>query len=307
MRHLVVLLLIGSLLSVGAPEAEATFPGGNGRIAFYTDAPHFPINVFTIGPTGGDRKQLTTRGANFAPSWSADGSMIAFGHHRHGHPVKLETMSADGSGKTVVMDQPPNRYLDFEDFSWSPDGSQIAFCALSRRFHLDLFVVHSDGTSLTKIANGACDPSWSPLGASIAVTSFDPNLVVLGIDTMAPDGTGRSTLTSSDRDVSPDWSPDASTLVFSHRFHHHQSDLFLIGADGNGRTRLTESRRRSEILPAFSPDGTRIAFSSHPRKPNPRTFLFNDDLFTIGIDGTGRTRLTDSRHIDEVDPSWQPV
>jgi Tol biopolymer transport system component len=303
-RRLSVLLLVGTVIWVSGPTAEAAFPGGNGRIAFDTNARKRSVQVFTILPTGGDRQRLTSRGRNFSPEWSADGSMIVFGHFRNG-TQKLETMSVDGSAKSVVLAKPPSGYFDFEDFSWSPDGSQIAFCALSRKFHLDLFVVDSDGTDSTKIAKGACDPSWSPLGGSIAISSYGPNLANRGIDTIAPDGTGRSRVISG-KDTYPDWSPDGTTIVYSHRFHP-QHDLFLIGADGTGRTRLTSSRRRSEVVAAFSPDGTTIVFSSSPRKPDPRTYLFHYDLFTIAIDGSGRTRLTDTRRINEFAPSWQPV
>jgi Tol biopolymer transport system component len=194
-RRLSVLLLVGALIWVSGTPAEAAFPGGNGRIAFDTSARRRSVQVFTILPTGGDRQQLTSRGWNSSPEWSADGSMIVFRHFRNG-TQKLETMSADGSAKSVVLAEPPSGYFDFEDFSWSPDGSQIAFCALSRKYHLDLFVVDSDGTDSTKIAKGACDPSWSPLGGSIAISSFGPSLVNRGIDTIAPDGTGRSRVIS---------------------------------------------------------------------------------------------------------------
>jgi Tol biopolymer transport system component len=296
--------LVAVLLSANGPPANAAFPGSNGRIAFFT-ASRTPIQVFTIRPTGGGRKQLTSRGRNSFPKWSADGSKIAFAHNKG--VFKLETMSPDGSGKTVVLASPPSGYADFEDFSWSPDGSSIAFCAFRtiRAVRLDLFVVGADGTGLTKIANRACDPSWSPLGGSIAFTTFGSDLLLAGIDTIAPDGTGRTRVISG-KNTYPDWSPDGTRIVYSHRVHH-QWDLFVVAADGTGRTRLTSTRRRRELTPVFSPDGTKIVFSASRRKPDPKTFLFYDDLFTIATDGSGRTRLTDTPSIDEFAPSWEPM
>ena len=55
-------------------------------------------------------------------------------------------------------------------------------------------------------------------------------------------------------------------------------DVFIIDSDGTGRTRLTDTRDRSEFSPVFSPDGTRIAFHAvdrrHIRKV-PLTFVSN--------------------------------
>jgi Tol biopolymer transport system component len=61
-----------------------------------------------------------------------------------------------------------------------------------------------------------------------------------------------------------------------------------MNADGTGVTRLTEGANA-----AWSPDGTRIAFSD------------SSDVFVMNLDGTGRTRLTTDWHCD-YQPAWSP-
>jgi hypothetical protein len=58
----------------------------------------------------------------------------------------------------------------------------------------------------------------------------------------------------------------------SFEFDGDQSDLYLLNADGSGRRRLTTARG-NDFTPAWSPDGTQIAFRSnrdreHPLDPN---------------------------------------
>jgi Tol biopolymer transport system component len=79
--------------------------------------------------------------------------------------------------------------------------------------------------------------------------------------------------------------------------------IYTMGADGGGESRLTEGADDAssprglffQIDPAWSPDGTRIAFASK------RGGTF--DLFVVNSDGT--RRLTATR-TDEGHPSWSP-
>ena len=81
--------------------------------------------------------------------------------------------------------------------------------------------------------------------------------------------------------------------------------LFGMSADGDRERRLSEEAgdpSSAEGLffqtdPAWSPDGSRIAFASK------RAGSF--DLFTMGADGTGTRRLVATK-ADEAQPSWAP-
>jgi Tol biopolymer transport system component len=72
--------------------------------------------------------------------------------------------------------------------------------------------------------------------------------------------------------------------------------LYTINADGSNLIHLTSHLQ--DQLPAWSPDGQRIAFASD------RTST-NMDIFVINTDGTGLTQLTSDQAMDNF-PTWSP-
>ena len=62
------------------------------------------------------------------------------------------------------------------------------------------------------------------------------------------------------------------------------SEVYTVGVDGSGERRLTD-RPGLHAFPAWSPDGTRIAFTG-------QTFMGDGEVYVIEADGSGRTRLT---------------
>ncbi len=73
-------------------------------------------------------------------------------------------------------------------------------------------------------------------------------------------------------------------------------DIRVVAPDGSGDRALTRGRA-DDVQPAFSPDGTQIAFSRARPGSSP-------DLHVVGADGTGLRRLT--RNIGSDAPSWSP-
>jgi Tol biopolymer transport system component len=69
-----------------------------------------------------------------------------------------------------------------------------------------------------------------------------------------------------------------------------------MNADGSGQTRLTNNTREDE-RPAWSPDGTKLAFASDRDG--------NYEIYVMNADGSGQTRLTDNPHAD-IEPAWSP-
>ncbi len=74
-------------------------------------------------------------------------------------------------------------------------------------------------------------------------------------------------------------------------------DIYAIDADGSGLTRLTTSPA-PDTEPAWSPDGTKIAFAS-------RRGGLDLDIFVMNADGSDAKRLTTARG-DDTAPAWSP-
>jgi dipeptidyl aminopeptidase/acylaminoacyl peptidase len=111
----------------------------SGRIAF----DNFD-DVWTIGADGTDLTRLThSPGPDFDPSWSPDGTRIAFRSERSGEP-EIWVMNADGAEQ--------RRLAAGLSPAWSPDGSLIAFAGASG----SLSLIRPDGTGL----RAAMVPAW---------------------------------------------------------------------------------------------------------------------------------------------------
>ena len=91
---------------------------------------------------------------------------------------------------------------------------------------------------------------------------------------MNPDGSGQTRLTDTDvNEDSPELSPGGRRIVFTAQVDGG-ADIFVMNADGTGRTRLTSltAMRLGAVRPAWSPDGSRIAFQSYA---NPDVYVIN--------------------------------
>jgi tol-pal system beta propeller repeat protein TolB len=153
--------------------------------------------LWLMRPDGKNPHQLTTRD-DIDPTWSADGSMIAFASSRAG-ARQLFVMNADGTDIRQVT--------DLNDMggrsTFSPDGTKLAFYRGPFGDH-NIYVINVDGSDLVRLTNGGDNlgPSWSPDGNWIAFTSFrDGNNEIYIIH---PDGTGLTRLTNS---PISDWQP----------------------------------------------------------------------------------------------------
>ncbi|MBI3696420.1 MAG: PD40 domain-containing protein, partial [Acidobacteria bacterium] len=82
------------------------------------------------------------------------------------------------------------------------------------------------------------------------------------------DGTGLRQLTDDiHRDRQPRWSPDRKRIAF-HSNRSGKFEIWAMNADGSGLEQLTNDRRGIVIVPVWSPDGARLAYTIQGRNPS---------------------------------------
>jgi Tol biopolymer transport system component len=178
-------------------------------------------------------------GVPWDPTWSADGSRLAFVSDRDGD-WEIYAVPSQGGAKVQLT---RNRSRDVQP-AWSPDGRRIAFVG-KRSGAWDLFVMNADGTGVSRLTRSAASdsyPSWSPDGTKIAFVTkparADAELAWIELSTLTV------TRLTDNRiaDWDPTWSPDGTRIAFE-RYRDGRWDIYAKpAAPGNAATNLTQDR-----------------------------------------------------------------
>jgi Tol biopolymer transport system component len=88
-------------------------------------------------------------------------------------------------------------------------------------------------------------------------------------------------------------------IVFIHYADNQSSGIiYAINVDGSNQTRLsTDDANNKDYRPDWSPDGTKIAFTSYRDG--------NFDIYVMNADGSGQTNISNNP-ADDFGPDWSP-
>jgi TolB protein len=261
-----------------------------------------------------DRRLTSTPEIEGTPSWSPDGSRIAFFRQMqdaNGISLGMWLYSID---PLTGIESLLTNAGSFASPSWSPDGSQLVFDghALAGPDDLsnNIFTMPSNGGEITQLTFGSfadSGPVWSPDGEQIA---FSSNRAGPGsqIWLMNADGSGQHVIeTALSYAQAPDWSPDGQWLaVVGVLTSPSDPDLFKVRPDGTELTQLTSMPTEGKEDPTWSPDGTLVLFDAYAARGS-RGARGSELMVVPAGGGTAELFGPGVRHLlGQLAPDWTP-
>ena len=187
----------------------------------------------------------------------------------------------------------------------------------------EIFSMNPDGTGVKQLTFNDVDdaePALSPHGTKIAYMSrgdqaSNPEGDIEIYAMKASDGSGKKNLTHNGSDVddySPVFSPDDTKVAYQSQGVQPSNlqgdyDVYRVNAsDGTANKNLTNNGAGvGDFFPDFSPDGTRIAYTSEgPQASNPEG---DREVYRMSAaDGTGKKNLTNNKAAYDHSPDFSP-
>lgn len=197
--------------------------------------PHYDIFEKDL-KTGKLRNLTNTKGYDAEGAYSPDGEWIVFASNRQAYDHKLSA----------------EEKKHFEH---------------SKAYFMDLYIMKADGSGLRQLTNTPGydgGPFFSADGKKICWRRFAPNHATAEIYTMNVDGTGEQKLTSLQHlSWAPYFHPSGEYLIFATNKHGFANfELYLVRADGKGEPVRVTDKEGFDGLPAFSPDGKQLSWTS---------------------------------------------
>ncbi len=207
---------------------------------------HFDIWEATT--RGEELKNLTsTLGYDAEGSYSPDGKWIAFASNRHAYEGELSDEDA-------------------------------ARFKLEKSFLMDIYLMRSDGTEvkrLTDVKGYDGGPFFNADGTKICWRRFNVKGDQAEIWTMDADGANQKQLTRlGAMSWAPYFHPSGEYLIFATNLNGFANfELYLVDAEGSKEPVRVTGTEGFDGLPAFSPDGTRLTWTSN-RTSNKTSQIF---------------------------------
>jgi len=245
------------------------------------------------------RKLVTVASRPYSPRWSPDGSRLRFAlQDPKTDSTSLWEVSADGGNPHPFLpgwDAPASLCCG----NWTANGKYFVFQS-SLGWTTKIWAIREPAGSQSKseptlLTNGPMDfwyPSPSPDGRRIYVVGVKRRGELVRYDAKIRRFESYLPNVSAEH---LDFSRDGEWVTY---VTFPEGDLWRSKVDGSGRIRLSSPPFRA-LLPRWSPDGKRIAFSAVIPGKSPRK------LYLVSAEGGAPQQLTTEERMEN-DPGWSP-
>jgi Tol biopolymer transport system component/DNA-binding winged helix-turn-helix (wHTH) protein len=202
----------------------------------------------------------------FSPTWSPDGSQIAY-FARSGSNIGLYIASATSGGQ-VRRVYVPHQVTNWEQgaLSWSPDGKSLIFpdhageAPSSSIFRLDLASLRAQPITAPPAGwEGDLNPAWSPDGKRIAFTRASESAVRDVYFLAVADGSVHQVTHDRKNIDSLTWNRDGATILYSSN-REGKYALWQAALDGSAPVRLAVGTEDA-YQPSVGPRPGQIAYT----------------------------------------------
>jgi Tol biopolymer transport system component len=293
---------VGALAFVGLVCAQASAqvnPYQNGRVVGAEREGEGPSQILTFAPNGSDRKQLTSSGANYQPSWSRDGKRILFSSNH-----EIWVMNADGGEKRqLTFNTQGGNFTPVE----SPDGKHIAFSGVRGHTPPEVYVMNADGTGQERLTVTPSDlpkVAHTNTEALTLIERLPPKVKKIGKELPAWIQNAENKKAAEATALAQRMQGQIDAKNFEEVEKTADSILKLMGVSPQDVVQDAQDAPRSpeqsvSLHPTWSADGKRLAYSSSRSG--------SMEIWVMNADGSGQTQLTHGlggRFPDANVPCW---